>query len=56
MTASRDLKLLADSGLLIAQGAKRGRSYLAGPWLQESAARHREHAPIEDPYELFKGY
>jgi Fic family protein len=55
LTASRDLKLLADSGLLIAHGAKRGRSYLAGPWLQGCAARHREHAPIEDPYELSKG-
>ena len=55
LTASRDLKLLADSGLLIAQGAKRGRSYVAGPWLQACATRHRQNAPIEDPYELFKG-
>ena len=55
LLASRDLKSLADSGLLIAEGAKRGRSYLAGPWLKECAARHRQTAPIEDPYELFKG-
>jgi hypothetical protein len=55
LSASRDLKSLADSGLLIAEGAKRGRSYRAGPWLQECATRHRHTAPIEDPYELFKG-
>ena len=55
LLASRDLKSLADSGLLIAEGAKRGRSYRAGRWLQECAARHRHTAPIEDPYELFKG-
>lgn len=35
LTASRDLKLLEDSGLLIEEGAKRGRSYVAGPWLRE---------------------
>jgi Fic family protein len=51
LSASRDLKSLADSGLLIAEGAKRGRSYRAGPWLQQCAARHRHTAPIEDPYD-----
>ena len=55
LLASRDLKSLADSGLLVAEGAKRGRSYLAGPWLKECATRHRQTAPIEDPYEFFKG-
>jgi Fic family protein len=55
LLASRDLKSLADSGLLVAKGAKRGRYYLAGLWLQECAARHRQNPPIEDPYELFKG-
>jgi hypothetical protein len=54
LLASRDLKSLADSGLLVAKGAKRGRYYRAGPWLQECATRHRHTAPIEDPYELFK--
>jgi Fic family protein len=55
LIASRDLKSLADAGLLIAEGAKRGRYYLAGPWLRDCAARHRQSAPIEDPFELFKG-
>ncbi len=55
LLASRDLKSLADSGLLIAEGAKRGRSYTAGPWLRDCAARHHKNAPIEDPYELVKG-
>ena len=55
LLASRDLKSLADSGLLVAEGEKRGRSYRAGPWLQECAARHRQNAPIQNPYELFNG-
>lgn len=45
--ASRDLKLLVDNGLLVADGEKRGRGYVAGSLLQKIRARTREprHAP-----------
>ena len=42
VTASRDLKLLVDSGLLIAAGEKRGRVYVASPTIQEVRKRNRE--------------
>jgi Fic family protein len=40
--ASRDLKLLVDAGLLIADGEKRGRAYIASPILHKIRERTRE--------------
>lgn len=48
--ASRDLKLLADAGLLLPQGERRGRFYVAAPVLTEIKARVRERRPILDPF------
>jgi Fic family protein len=48
--ASRDLKLLADAGLLLPQGERRGRFYVAAPVLTEIKARVRERLPILDPF------
>jgi Fic family protein len=49
--ASRELKSLADAGLLIAKGDRRGRNYVAAPPVAEIANRHRDRTPIEDPFE-----
>lgn len=51
--ASRDLKLLTDSGLLVAQGERRGRAYLASELLRQIgiAAAEGEPGPIRDPFE-----
>jgi Fic family protein len=51
--ASRDLKLLVDHKLLIPDGEKRGRSYTAGPLIQE--IRNKAHqatptTPLADPF------
>lgn len=52
--ASRDFKLLVDSGLLQAHGEKRGRFYTAAPALQEIRNRSLEiRLPIADPFEEF---
>ena len=48
--ASRDLKALVEAGLLIPEGANRGRQYLASDELKELAARHRAKGTIEDPF------
>jgi Fic family protein len=48
--ASRDLKVLADAGLLIPQGERRGRFYLAAPVLNDIRAGVREKRPIPDPF------
>jgi Fic family protein len=48
--ASRDLKALVDAGLLVAEGDKRGRHYLATEVLIDLARRHRDASPIGDPY------
>jgi Fic family protein len=56
--ASRDLKLLSDAGLLVPQGAKRGRHYTASDALRtigEAAARG-ETRQFEDPFELEPDY
>jgi Fic family protein len=52
-TASRDLRALAESGLLAPRGERRGRTYTAGPRLQGLARRVREahRGQIEDPFE-----
>ncbi len=50
-TASRDLRLLVDRGLLQAVGQTRGRVYVAGEGLRAPAARAQaQTAPLEDPY------
>jgi Fic family protein len=52
-TASRDLKLLVDQGLLLPDGEKRGRSYIASPQVREIRSRTRDREPRvdEDPFE-----
>jgi Fic family protein len=49
--ASRDLKSLVDCGLLVAEGEKRGRYYVAGPLIRELRERHRLPKGVEDPFE-----
>ncbi len=48
--AMLDLRSLVEADLLIAQGTKRGRSYLASPRLREIAESERERGAIEDPF------
>ncbi|MFI5208038.1 MAG: Fic family protein [Gemmatimonadales bacterium] len=48
--ASRDLKALVDAGLLLAEGEKRARSYVASPILVGAKQAVEENAPIPDPY------
>ncbi len=50
--ASRDLKTLVDAGLLMSDGEKRGRVYVAPPILQEIRTRTRSPSRIEDPFEI----
>ena len=42
VTASRDLKLLVDNGMLIPTGEKRGRVYVASNTILEIRKRNRE--------------
>ena len=53
VVASRDLKFLVQTGLLIASGEKRGRVYRASEELREVASRFRNEEPtqIHDPFE-----
>jgi Fic family protein len=51
LSASRDLKLLVEAGLLEAQGDKRGRSYIASPYLRAIRDNARESQRVEDPFE-----
>ena len=48
--ASRDLKLLADQGLLLAHGERRGRHYTASEAVLAIRQRVREPRKIPDPY------
>ena len=50
--ASRDLKLALDAGLLIAQGERRGRFYLASDKLKALRQRTRESKDVPDPFSL----
>ncbi len=52
VVASRDLKALVRAGLLVAEGEKRGRHYVASPELSQLAERHRDRSPIEEPFDL----
>jgi Fic family protein len=54
--ASRDFKQLVDCKLLMADGEKRGRYYIASPYLQAIRARTREpKAPNDDPFGEYFG-
>lgn len=48
--ASRDLKMLVDAGLLISDGEKRGRFYVAGPRVGEIRRRFRLPRAVDDPF------
>ncbi len=48
--ASRDLKLLVEAGLLVADGATRGRIYAASDLLREIYLRNYERRTYEDPF------
>ena len=48
--ASRDLKMLVDAGLLIPDGEKRGRFYVAGPRVAEIRRRFRLPRAFDDPF------
>ncbi len=50
--AGRDLKALADAGLLVARGQARGRHYVASEKLKEiEASIRRDRRPIPDPFQ-----
>ena len=49
--AGRDLKTLADAGLLIAQGERRGRRYVAAQAILDTRTRTSEEGRISDPFE-----
>lgn len=48
--AGRDLKALAEAGLLVAQGERRGRFYVASELVLRIRAETRESHRIEDPF------
>ena len=48
--ASRDLKMLVDAGLLIGQGERRGRCYVASDGVRAIRAKTREASLELDPY------
>lgn len=48
--ASRDLGQLVAAGLLVAQGEKRGRFYVAGEWLNKVRAETRLTKVASDPF------
>ena len=53
MTATRDLKAMADAGLLVAHGERRGRHYTASDELRSIAREIRERRPSQgdaDPF------
>ena len=52
ITASRDLKRLSESGLIVPLGEKRGRTYRASDVLKEIRQKSRLPRPLEDPYDL----
>lgn len=51
-SAKADLKALADAGLLIPHGEKRGRYYTAGPVVHELRQVTRTRRTEEDPFEV----
>ena len=57
VVASRDLKRLVESGMLVASGERRGRTYKASDALRNIAIAIRNEEPpqIHDPYETTEG-
>jgi Fic family protein len=49
---SRDLGALASAGLLVTQGEKRGRYYLAGDWVQQQRAKTDLPNIQTDPFQI----
>jgi len=56
LTASRDLKVMVDQGLLEPKGEKRGRFYLAGVSVRQIGAAAYEHPTNVDPFVLAESY
>lgn len=54
VVASRDLKKLCDSNLLVPIGEKRGRYYVAHESLMDIAVRTRDTSKSADPYDLVR--
>jgi len=52
--ASRDLKKIADVGLLIPKGEKRGRFYIGSKQVRQIFMRAQDTTPAPDPYEVIK--
>ena len=52
--ATRDLRSLAELGLLDARGETRARRYLPGPELVEARRRVRINRPVRDPYDVVR--
>lgn len=52
--AGRDLKVLADLGLLTAHGEKRGRTYTAGRDLRRIREMSRKRRELTDPYTIVR--
>ncbi len=50
--ASRDLKALVDAGLLVAEGERRGRHYVAGEAVRRIRHRNRLAKGEDDPFDL----
>jgi Fic family protein len=48
--ASRDLKVLVDTGLLVPEGERRGRFYSAGPIVAEIRQKLRLPKKVDDPF------
>lgn len=51
-TASRDLKRMSELGLLVPQGEKRARTYVAAKPITDAREATRIRRPLEDPYEI----
>ena len=48
--ASRDLQKMVDAGLLVPQGERRGRHYVAGEWLVKARDSTRMSKVVTDPF------
>jgi Fic family protein len=55
VVASRDLKRLSDTGLIVPVGEKRGRYYVAGDPLKKIRDRCMDKTRAANPYDLVKG-
>jgi Fic family protein len=53
MMATRDLRAMADAGLLVAHGERRGRFYTASDELRAVAREIRERRPVQDDADPF---